>query len=537
MPKKNIAEEKSFFTIWVPPEARLECLKQHLNNDFKYTVRDALKLLEGANPYWLKDASFANLFNNPDLSNQLLINVFQELDDLNWDFENHNGDFFGEAYQFLVNRFAASMGQAGGEFYTPQSVVELLVELIRPLDGIVYDPCCGTGGMFVQSVKFVKHHSDKDHKKYDIQIFGQEISVYTQRIAKINLSLRGIAANLGKPADTFKDDQHRNLQVNYVLANPQFNQKKFHLDPKDSRYSELGAPPKKFGANFAWVETIISKLKPTGVGAVLMVSNILFNSAEKAIKIRRNLVKNRYLEAVITLPPKLFFEVNIDVYVLILRKGREETDDNVLFIDASDLFVKEDTNLNKLSPKNINEIVSIYQKFQAKKDDYDQERTLIVSPSEIEKDNELYILLPKKFFKDNRNINEISKIKIDELTQQIQTLFKEIEKLNQELTIIYNNLTEICKILINQNKESIRLDLLTTIPNFNIFSPSAYSQILSNIFFTVDLFFAQNINTTIKIKNYFNLISGHTPLKSRVDFYQNGTIKFLTQGGLLDLLP
>ena len=124
MPKKNIAEEKSFFTIWVPPEARLECLKQHLNNDFKYTVRDALKLLEGANPYWLKDASFANLFNNPDLSNQLLINVFQELDDLNWDFENHNGDFFGEAYQFLVNRFAASMGQAGGEFYTPQSVVE-----------------------------------------------------------------------------------------------------------------------------------------------------------------------------------------------------------------------------------------------------------------------------------------------------------------------------------------------------------------------------------------------------------------------------
>jgi len=139
-----------------------------------------------------------------------------------------------------------------------------------------------------------------------------------------------------------------------------------------------------------------------------MVSNILFNSAEKAIKIRRNLVKNRYLEAVITLPPKLFFEVNIDVYVLILRKGREETDDNVLFIDASDLFVKEDTNLNKLSPKNINEIVSIYQKFQAKKDDYDQERTLIVSPSEIEKDNELYILLPKKFFKDNRNINEIN---------------------------------------------------------------------------------------------------------------------------------
>jgi type I restriction enzyme M protein len=143
------------------------------------------------------------------------------------------------------------MGQAGGEFYTPQSVVELLVELIRPLDGIVYDPCCGTGGMFVQSVKFVNYHSDKDQKKHDIQIFGQEISPYTQRIAKINLSLRGIAAKLGSPADTFKDDQHRNLQADYILANPQFNQKKFFLDPKDPRYYELGVPPKKYGANFA----------------------------------------------------------------------------------------------------------------------------------------------------------------------------------------------------------------------------------------------------------------------------------------------
>src|SRR5205085_12039476 len=166
-----------------------------------------------------------------------------------------------------------------------------------------------------------------------------------------------------------------------------------------------------------------------------MVSNILFNCAENAVKIRRNLIKKHYLETVIVLPPKLFFEVNIDIYVLILRKGREE--ENVLFINATDLFVKEDANLNKLSKENIKEIVKMYEEFR-QGGQITSQRGLIVSPSEIEKDNFFYILLPKRFFRQKND--KLAQVKTSELFEQIRVLFQEVKNLSQELEIIYNNL-------------------------------------------------------------------------------------------------
>jgi len=182
-----------------------------------------------------------------------------------------------------------------------------------------------------------------------------------------------------------------------------------------------------------------------------MVSNILFNCAENAVKIRRNLIKKHYLETVIVLPPKLFFEVNIDIYVLILRKGREE--ENVLFINATDLFVKEDANLNKLSKENIKEIVKMYEEFR-QGGQITSQRGLIVSPSEIEKDNFFYILLPKRFFRQKND--KLAQVKTSELFEQIRVLFQEVKNLSQELEIIYNNLSEVSKILTCEETERQR---------------------------------------------------------------------------------
>lgn len=201
------------------------------------------------------------------------------------DMTNANGDFFGKVYEYFMGKFARNLGQKGGEFYTPKCVVELLVAIIEPFKGKVYDPCCGSGGMFVQSVDFIEKYQGKIN---NISVYGQELNATTWRLAKMNLVIRGIEANIGDTnGDTFHDDKHKTLRADYILANPPFNVKDYGQESllEDPRW--IYDVPPKGNANYAWIQHIISKLSQNGVAGFVLANGSLSTSQKQEYNIRK----------------------------------------------------------------------------------------------------------------------------------------------------------------------------------------------------------------------------------------------------------
>ena len=323
--KQAFLEMKPFYAkdnvFYVPECSRWSFIMANKSQaDIAIKIDTALHELEKENPA-LKDALPDNYFSRLRLDSDGLSSLLDDIGALKLQLDGDK-DLFGRVYQFCLRKFALMEGKSKGEFYTPDSIVELLCDLIEPYSGIVYDGACGSGGMFVQSMKFVDEHKGN---RLNVSIYGQEYTDATRRLAKMNLAIRGISANLGEePADTFRKDQHKDLKAQFALENPPFNQKDWRGDNelnKDPRWSGYTTPPTS-NANYAWLLNTRSKLGQNGVGAVLLANGALSEGGDE-LKIRKQLIENDCIEAIITLPRNMFYTTNISVSVWILNRNKK----------------------------------------------------------------------------------------------------------------------------------------------------------------------------------------------------------------------
>jgi type I restriction enzyme M protein len=277
----------------------------------------------------------------------------------------------------MVAQFASAEGKLGGEFYTPRSVVQLLVEMLEPFNGRVYDPACGSGGMFVQADKFVKAHGGV---RNDISVFGQEMNPTTWRLAKMNLALRGIDANLGAQwGDSFANDQHPDLRADFVIANPPFNISDWggeHL--RDDPRWKHGTPPAG-NANFAWIQHMLHHLAPTGTMATVLANGSLSSKQSGEGDIRKNLVEDDLVECIVALPDKLFYTTGIPVCLWFLTKDKSnrkvksehtqrDRKGQVLFIDARNMGAMVTRTVRELSNEDIAKIANTYNAWRGEEE-------------------------------------------------------------------------------------------------------------------------------------------------------------------------
>ena len=325
--------------FWVPPEARWGSLQANAKQPtIGRFIDDAMIAIERDNPT-LKGV-LPKTYARPDLDKQRLGELIDLIGTISLgDKENRSKDILGRVYEYFLGQFASAEGKKGGQFYTARCVVQLLVEMLTPYQGRVYDPCCGSGGMFVQSERFVEEHGGRVGA---ISIFGQESNATTWRLAKMNLAIRGIENNLGpEPADSFHSDLHKDLKADYLLANPPFNMSDWGGERlRDDVRWQYGTPPAG-NANFAWVQHFLHHLAPNGLaGFVLANGSMSAGGVEGAI--RRKIVEADLADCIVALPGQLFYSTQIPVCLWFLTRSRangrfRDRRGSTLFIDARKL--------------------------------------------------------------------------------------------------------------------------------------------------------------------------------------------------------
>lgn len=362
--------------FYLPEECRWSYIKKNSKQDnIAKIIDDALLDIEKANKT-LKGALPNKYFVSKDLDVSKLaslIDVINNIDTL----ENPHEDVVGRVYEYFLSKFAIAEGKGKGEFYTPKSIVNLIAELIEPYKGKIYDPCCGSGGMFVQSMKFIENH--KGNKK-DVSVYGQEYTSTTYKLAKMNLAIRGISANLGAAAkDTFANDQHDGLKADFIMANPPFNQKGWRASDElvdDHRWDGYETPPSS-NANYGWILHMVSKLSENGVAGFVLSNGALSDEGVEQ-KIRKKLIQDDLVEAIILLPRKLFYTTDIGVTLWILNKNKNSrtvVDDShernyrdrrgeVLFIDMRRCGIPFEKKYVDLTPNELAQAVETYHNWQ-----------------------------------------------------------------------------------------------------------------------------------------------------------------------------
>ena len=294
-------------------------------------------------------------------------------------------DLLGRVYEYFLSQFASAEGKKGGEFYTPRCVVKLLVEMIEPYRGRVYDPCCGSSGMFVQSVEFIRHHANSNGNggkaKADISIYGQESNYTTWRLAKMNLALRGIDGQI-KHGDTFHNDRHPDLKADFILANPPFNISDWGGERlRDDKRWQYGVPPAG-NANFAWVQHIVYHLAPAGVAGFVLANGSMSSNQSGEGEIRKNLIEADLVDCMVALPGQLFYSTQIPACLWFLARDKRKVPSpltgegagvnrdrrgQVLFIDARKLGRMVDRTHRELTDEDIARIANTYHAWRGEK--------------------------------------------------------------------------------------------------------------------------------------------------------------------------
>ncbi len=349
--------------FWVPQEARWDRLQADAKRpEIGRLIDDAMGAIERENPS-LKGV-LPKDYSRPSLDKQRL----GELMDLTGtiglgDEVSRKSDVLGRVYEYFLGRFASAEGKGGGEFYTPRSVVGLLVEMIEPYKGRVYDPCCGSGGMFVMSEKFVEAHGGRVG---DIAIYGQESNPTTWRLCKMNLAIRGINGDLGSQhADSLHNDLHKDLKANYILANPPFNVSDWGGERlRDDVRWKYGAPPVG-NANYAWVQHIVHHLSPRGVAGFVLANGSLSSNTGGEGEIRRALVEADLVDCIVAMPPQLFYTTQIPVCLWFLTRNKSngrfrDRSGETLFIDARKMGHMTDRTHRDLSDEDVERITRAY---------------------------------------------------------------------------------------------------------------------------------------------------------------------------------
>ncbi|MFY0530069.1 N-6 DNA methylase [Archangium gephyra] len=356
--------------FWVPREARWDHIQgQAKQPSIGKLIDDAMVAIERDNPS-LKGV-LPKEYARPGLDKQRLGELIDLIGTIGLgDRENRSKDILGRVYEYFLSEFASAEGKKGGQFYTPRSVVKLLVEMLAPYRGRVYDPCCGSGGMFIQSEKFVEAHGGK---LGDISIFGQESNPTTWKLAKMNLAIRGIDANLGtENADSFHRDHHKDLKADYILANPPFNDSDWGGDRlrEDVRW-KYGVPPSG-NANFAWVQHFIHHLAPTGTAGFVLANGSMSSDQGGEGEIRRAMVEADLVDCMVALPGQLFYSTQIPVCLWFLTRNKKNNQHRdrrgeTLFIDARKLGRMLDRTQRELTDEDLQRVASTYHAWRGDK--------------------------------------------------------------------------------------------------------------------------------------------------------------------------
>ncbi len=457
--REKFADNVAFYTkdnvFYLPLESRWSYIMENAKqNDIALKIDTALYTIEKINPI-LKGALPDNYYSRLQIDTVKLASLLDEINKIDTAKDKEN-DIIGRIYEYFLSKFAIAEGKGKGEFYTPKTIVNLIAELIEPYDGILYDPCCGSGGMFVQSMKFIEaHHGNK--KK--VSIYGQEYTNTTYKLAKMNLAIRGISANLGEmAANTFSNDQHKDLKADYIMANPPFNQKEWRASDElvdDPRWEGYDVPPTS-NANYGWILNIVSKLSQNGVAGFLLANGALSDDGTE-LKIRKQLIKNHLVEAIIILPRNLFYTTDISVTLWILNRNKGEysvlkngvekhyrnRENEILFMDLRQMGSPYEKKYIELTEEDRAKVTEVYHNWQqvGYEKTYENIPEFCYSARYEEVEEKGFTLVPSRYIEFvNRDENVDFDTKMKELQSELKELLIEEEKSKVDLLEVFKEL-------------------------------------------------------------------------------------------------
>jgi type I restriction enzyme M protein len=343
-------------------------------------------------------------------------------------------DILGHVYEYFLGEFAMAEGKKGGQYYTPKSIVTVIVEMLQPFQGRVYDPCCGSGGFFVQSEKFVEEHGGRIGQ---ISVYGQESNPTTWRLASMNMAIRGMDFDFGKePANTFNRDQHPDLRADFIMANPPFNMKEWSAGVKDddARW-KYGIPPSN-NANFAWMQHMVHHLGPNGSMALLLANGSMSSNTNNEGEIRKALIDADLVECMVALPPQLFTNTQIPACIWILTRGKEARGDSrdrrreTLFIDARNRGYMKDRVLRDFRNEDIRKIADTFRAWK-KRDGYADEAGFCKTATLNDIKKQEYVLTPGRYVDaaDQKEDGEPFEVKMPLLIAKLNDQFVESSEL------------------------------------------------------------------------------------------------------------
>jgi len=426
--KDAYIEENIFY---VPEKARWNVIASAAHTPEIGTVLDdAMRAIEDENKS-LKNV-LPKIYGSPDLDKRVLGEVVDLFtNEVNMEDIDGDRDILGRTYEYCIAQFAAYEGTKGGEFYTPSSIVKTIVEILKPFEDCrVYDPCCGSGGMFVQSVKFLQAHSGNRNR---ISVYGQESNADTWKMAKMNMAIRGIDADFGPyHADTFFNDLHKTLKADFIMANPPFNLKNWGQDKlKDDVRWKYGLPPEG-NANFAWIQHMIHHLAPNGKIGLVLANGALSSQTSGEGEIRKNIIEADLIEGIVALPTQLFYSVTIPVTLWFISKNKTQKG-KTLFIDARKMGYMVDRKHRDFTTEDIKKLADTFESFQNGTLEVVKGFCAIATTEDIAKQD--YILTPGRYvgIAEQEDDGELFDDKMKRLTSELSDMFKKSRELEDEI--------------------------------------------------------------------------------------------------------
>src|SRR6266567_1530326 len=435
---EDIDEYVSRRIFWVPKEARWDYLEKNAKKpEIGKTIDDAMDAIERDNRS-LRGVLVKN-YARPGLDKQRLGELIDLVGTIGLgDRENRSKDVLGRVYEYFLGQFADAEGKKGGQFYTPKSIVKLLVEMLEPYNGRIFDPCCGSGGMFVQSEKFVRAHGGRVG---DVSVFGQESNQTTWRLCKMNIAIRGIDARI-EWGDSFRDDQFKDLRADFILANPPFNDSDWGGEflQDDVRW-KFGVPPKG-NANFAWVQHFIHHLSPAGIAGFVLANGSMSSNTSNEGEIRKNMIAADLVDCMVALPSQLFYNTMIPACLWFVARDKrnhrfKDRRGHVLFIDSRKLGIMVDRKHRELTDADLEKIVSTYHAWRGEKGgrEYKDIAGFCKSATTGEIATRGYFLGPGRYVgaQDTEDDGEPFEQKMPRFVVELQTQFDESAKLEQAI--------------------------------------------------------------------------------------------------------
>ena len=416
--------------FFVPEKARWSTVAAAAHTPEIGTVIDeAMREIEAENKS-LKNVLPKN-YASPDLDKRVLGDVVDLFTNMDMSDTEEGKDLLGRTYEYCIAQFAAYEGVKGGEFYTPSSIVKTIVAILKPFNNCrVYDPCCGSGGMFVQSVKFIQAHSGN---RQSISVYGQESNADTWKMAKMNMAIRGIDADFGSyQADTFFNDLHANLRADFIMANPPFNLSNWGQDKlKDDVRWKYGTPPPG-NANYAWIQHMIHHLAPNGKIGLVLANGALSTQSSGEGEIRKNIINADLVEGIVALPTQLFYSVTIPVTLWFISKNKKQKG-KTLFIDARKMGYMVDRKHRDFTDEDIQKLADTFEAFQNGTLEDGKGFCAVADLQTIEKQD--YILTPGRYvgIEEQEEDSEPFDEKMARLTSELSDMFAKSHELEAEI--------------------------------------------------------------------------------------------------------